>query len=186
MVVQKQLKSSGNPFNKDIFEDITSVCQFETDASGDPESASLVDLRDLGTTMTKANLPSSLGGANLDFEDWTRPDGFPDNWTVAGVDQPNVGAFSKNVLTPHSGDACLEYNADGILEFKSNWLSCRPGNLYKYSFWHNPTSITSIWEWAKSPIRSRILHYLEWLNTWDMVQGEHSCDDTCWGFLCSI
>ena len=143
LMVQKQLKSSALPFTKDFSQDAAPICQFTTDLNGDPESVSLIDLRDLGTTLVKANLPNSIGGSNLDFEDWTSPDGIPDNWTVGLVEQPNAGAIARNVLTPHSGSACLEYNGNTSMSLMSGWIPIKESSFYKLTAWHNPTTLNS-------------------------------------------
>ena len=61
-------KSASTAVFKDLgLDNAAPLFSFTTDASGDPETLSLIDLRDLGTVYKKENLPASLGGANLDY-----------------------------------------------------------------------------------------------------------------------
>ena len=116
------------------------ICGFTTDASGDPETSSIVDLRDLGTVVEKQHLSPSAGGANLDFEDFPDNVSPPANW----IGYPSRSwSFLRSTESPRAGKNCLHYNAGFSDPLVSTWFPVKESQPYKLTAWHNPTTATS-------------------------------------------
>jgi hypothetical protein len=119
------------------------VCEFTTDADKDPESASLIDLRELGTLIDASILPASVGGANLGFESWRRPTAAPDGWQFSGSPSAWGGYFTRYTADAKSGAQCLKVNTADGADLVSKWFKVKGGESRRLSFYHNPTTATS-------------------------------------------
>ena len=141
-IFQKLAKSSSDEFPV-VKDQGVPICEFTTDASADPESASLIDLREVGTLFDASVLPAEMGGANLGFESWRHPTSAPDSWQLSGSPAAWGGYFTRHTADSRSGAQCLNLNTADGADLVSKWFTCKPGESRRLVFWHNPTSGTA-------------------------------------------
>ena len=142
LIIQKLAKSSSDEFAITRQMGIP-LCEFTTDGNADPESASLIDLREMNTLIDAAILPTESGGANLGFESWANVNAPPDSWDLSGSPASWSGYFTRYTADAKNGAQCLKVNTADGADLVSKWFKVKGSESRRLSFYHNPTTATS-------------------------------------------